>query len=40
MFSEVPKPGSGLDPTWVKKHYCQKKECQEQATFDKLTDNK
>ena len=38
MFSEVPRPTSGIDPPWIKRYYCEKKQCQEQKLFDKLQD--
>lgn len=34
MHSEWPTAKWG--ETWVKRHYCKKKACQEQATFDAL----
>lgn len=34
MHSEV--PNGNWDTQWVRKHYCAKKACQEQLTFDTL----
>lgn len=38
MHSEMPNLIWG--ETWAKKHYCKKKDCQQQAVVDKLKDKK